>query len=191
MPNIVLAELKTELDINEAGQDALLQDKIDAAITYIEQETLRVFVAVSAARYYQVESISRYDSSELRLDGDIVTVTELLNADSAATEILAANYWLLDRNLGPPYRAILLDSTQHWQFDQDEWVKVTGTWGYSADCPADVKAAQLHMAAFLYRQKDSQVFVTTAIPEQGVIQIPQGIPATVTRVIGKYRRRIF
>ncbi len=197
-----LAEAGTAINITDAGtgthtiwhapEDSTnLSNAINAAITYIEEKTEQVFVAVSATRYYRVSSINRFDSSELQLDGWITDVTVLLNADSANTPILAANYWLLDRNLGPPFRAILLDSTQHWQFDQDEWVSVTGTWGYSDACPADVFEAQLLLAALMYRQASSQVFDVTAIPEQGVIQIPKGIPATVVQVIGKYLRRIF
>jgi len=197
-----LATAGTAINITDAGTGTHtiwratadtdnLTRALNASINYIEEKTERVFVAVSAARYYQREAINRYDSSELQFDGDIVTVTELLNADSSNTEIVAANYWLLDRNLGPPYRAIRIDSTQSWQFDQDEWVSVTGTWGYSTACPADVKEAQLLLAALMYRQASSQVFDITAMPEQGVIQIPKGIPGTVKEVISKYLRRIF
>jgi hypothetical protein len=189
--NIVDAGTGTHTIWRAPEDSTNLSNAINAAINYIEEKTLRVFVAASATRYYQVDAINWDDSRELQLDGDIVTVTELLNADSANTEILAANYWLLDRNLGPPYRAIRIDSTQHWQFDQDEWVSVTGTWGYSAACPADVFEAQLLLAALMYRQASSQVFDITAIPEQGVIRIPKGIPATVVEVIDKYQRRIF
>ena len=78
----------------------------------------------------------------------------------------------------------------YWEWDTDYWVSVTGTWGYSATCPDDVRRACLVLAAYYYRQKDSQVFDVTAIPEAGVITIPQGIPATVTRVIAKYRKHI-
>lgn len=197
-----LATAGTAIDITDAGtgthtiwrapeDSSNLERALKASITYIEEKTERVFVAVAGVRYYQREAINRYDSHELQLDGDIVTVTELLNADSANTEIEAANYWLLDRNLGPPYRSVRIDSTQSWQFDQDEWVSVTGTWGYSAACPADVVEAQLLLAALMYRQASSQVFDITAMPEQGVIQIPKGIPNTVREVISKYLRRIF
>jgi len=32
------------------------------------------------------------------------------------------------------------------------------------------------------------VFDVTAIPDAGVITIPQGIPATVTRIIDRYKK---
>jgi hypothetical protein len=191
MPYIVLADLKRELNIIEADHDALMQDKIDAAEHYITQMT-RQFEAVTNTRYYDDSAIDPEDSSILHLDEDLVTCTELLNADSANTEIVAADYWLLDRNLGPPYRAIKLDSSVYWQFDLDEWVSVTGTWGYSANTDEmhDVREATIKLAAYLYRSKDSQVFNTVAIQDHGTLTIPQGIPQTVRALISKYRKRI-
>jgi hypothetical protein len=96
----------------------------------------------------------------------------------------------MDRNLGPPYHWIKLYSNTgvYWQWDVDEWVSVTGTWGYSATAPADIVRATTVLAAYLYRQKDSQVFDVTAVPEAGVITIPSGIPATVMKIIGRYKR---
>jgi hypothetical protein len=119
-------------------------------------------------------------------------VTALLNGDTANTAITTANYWLLDRNLGPPYHWIKLYSNTgvYWQWDPDEWVSVTGTWGYSATPPGDIVRACLVCAAFFYKSKDSQVFETTAIPEAGVITIPQGIPVTTRRIIERYKRYI-
>jgi hypothetical protein len=78
----------------------------------------------------------------------------------------------------------------YWQFDIDCWVSVTGTWGFSATCPDDVRRACLVLAAYYFRQKDSHLYDVTAIPEAGVITIPAGIPATVTKVIAKYRKNI-
>jgi hypothetical protein len=108
------------------------------------------------------------------------------------TLISNTEYWLHPRNLGPPYHGIRLktDSSDYWIFDTDYFVSVNGFWGYSLVAPADIKRACTVLAAFFYKQKDSQVFDTTAIPEAGVITIPQGIPATVTRVIERYKRYI-
>jgi hypothetical protein len=88
-----------------------------------------------------------------------------------------------------PYHAIRLtqNGSSYWQFDTDYEVSVTGTWGYSTTPPADIKRAVTVLAAYYYHQKDTHLFDVTAIPEAGVITIPAGIPATVTKVIGKYR----
>jgi len=190
MAYIELADLRSYIGIDALGDDPLLQEAIKAAQTYIESQTNRVFEAATLTKYYERDALDDEDSTLLHLGTDCVTVTTLLNGDSSATEILVANYWLLNRNLGPPYHWIKLKSNVgvYWQWDTDYWVSVTGTWGYSATPPEDIKAACTHLAAFYYRQKDSQVFDVTAIPDAGVITIPQGIPATVTRIINRYKR---
>jgi hypothetical protein len=53
-----------------------------------------------------------------------------------------------------------------------------------------VKRATTRLAAFYYRQKDSQIFDTTAIPEAGVITIPAGLERTFERLTEKYKRYI-
>lgn len=108
------------------------------------------------------------------------------------TPIAKKDFWLVPRNTAPPYHGIQLKSNTgvYWDWDTDFWVSVTGTWGYSTTVPGDIKTACLHLAAFYYRSKDVQVWDVTAIPEAGVITIPQGIPATVDRILGRYRRLI-
>jgi hypothetical protein len=190
MAYIKREELKNYLRVSEAGDDTLLDAAIDGAQSYIESTTNRKFTAETATRYYLKEALDNNDSTLLHLDADNLTITQLLNGDSSNTEVTSSNYWLMDRNLGPPYHWIKLYSNTgvYWQWDVDEWVSVTGTWGYSATAPADIVRATTVLAAYLYRQKDSQVFDVTAVPEAGVITIPSGIPATVMKIIGRYKR---
>ena len=82
-----------------------------------------------------------------------------------------------------------IDSSYSWEFDTDYWVSVAGTWGYSATPPDDIIHACIRLAAYYYRQKDAQVFDTTAMPEQGVITVPQGIPRDVKLILEPYIRQ--
>jgi hypothetical protein len=106
------------------------------------------------------------------------------------TPIAATDYWLMPRNLGPPYHGIKLKSNEdvYWQWDPDDLVSVTGTWAYSTTVPFSIRRACTILAAYFYRQKDAQQFQTTAIVESGAIAIPQGIPATVDRILKRYRK---
>ncbi len=128
------------------------------------------------------------------MDRDLLTITTLTNGDDASTVIPNTEYWLTDanggRNYGPPYHGIRLkvDSTYSWEFDTDYWVSVLGTWGYSTTAPNDIVHACIRLAAYYYRQKDAQVFDVTAMPEQGQMVIPQGIPRDVERLLGPYVR---
>jgi len=187
MSYIEVGELKDYLGITETTDDALIGDAIADAVDYIERETHRVFTATTLTKYYGREALDPCNSKLLHLDDDLLTITTLTNGDSSSTAITSADYTLLPRN-STPYHAILLttNGSSYWQFDTDYWVSVAGTWGYTATPPGDIKRATTVLAAYYYHQKDSQVFDTTAIPEAGVITIPAGIPATVTRIIGKY-----
>ena len=185
------------LDIGITTDDLLLGESIEAAQKYIDGQTNRRFEAETKTRYYEREDRDRWNSRLLNVfDDDLLTVTTLTNGDSSSTEIVTANYWPVSskgkRNLGPPYHGILLktDISDYWEWDTDYWVEVTGTWGYSATVPADILEAAKTLTAYLFRAKDSQVFETTAIVESGAVVIPQGIPATVDRVIHRYKRRI-
>jgi len=186
-----LGDLRGYLDIVDASDDAILQEALDDAKAWIDGYTNRVFEAVTQTRYYQRDAIYWRGKHLLVVDRDLLTITTLTNGDADATAIPATEYWLWPRN-DTPYWGIRLetDSAYDWEFDTDYWVSVAGTWGYSATCPDDIRRAALHLAAFFYRQKDSQVFVTTAMPEAGVITIPQGIPATVMRVVERYQKHL-
>ena len=133
-------------------------------------------------------------TSALAIAGTAITLTDdgtgTHSITFGGTLISNTNYWLQPRNLGPPYHGIQLkrNTGVYWEWDTDYWVSVTGTWGYSTTAPGDIKMACLHLAAFYYRKASAQVFDVTAIPDAGVITIPQGIPATVGRIINRYKR---
>lgn len=193
MAYVTLAQLKAYADIAAAVDDTLLTNAIESAVSYIEATTNRKFDGASEAattRYFDETAIDWRNGQILNFDTDLLSVTTLLNADAPQTPILPAEYWLLDRNLGPPYRAVQLLSEGSWIFDVDVWVELDGVWAYSTTVPHDVRQAALALSEYLYRQRDSQTFDVTAITQSGEMIIPQGIPATVDRIIQKYRRRI-
>jgi hypothetical protein len=196
MAYATLESLKTYRGIAAATvtDDDLLRDLLERASRAIDMYTARTFVGVTATRYYERGSLS--DSGFiLRLDKDLISVTTLTNGDSAGTAIPNTEYWLTDaeggRNYGPPYQAIRLkiDSTYSWEFDTDYWVSVAGVWGYSLEPPDDITHWTIRLAAYYYAQKDAQVFDVTAVPEAGILQIPQGIPRDVKVGLGPYMRQ--
>ena len=193
MAIIELGDLRGHLDIDLTDENPLLQEAIEAAQAYIESQTNRTFEAATDTRYYDRSALDPHNSRLLNLyNDDLLTVTTLTNGDSSSTAIAATNYWLVPRNDGPPYHGILLktDISDYWEFDTDYWVTVAGTWGYSTSPPYDIRRACITLASYLYRAKDSALWETTAIVESGAIAIPQGIPATVDRIIQRYKRHL-
>ena len=182
-----VALLKSYLGISGSGDDTLLGLLLDRATIAIESHTGWVFEAATATRYFDSEAVEGY---VLWVGGDLVGVITLTNGDDDGTVIVPADYRLLPRNEGPPYYGIqmLVDTTTTWEFDVDGEVSVLGAWGYSASPPDDIVDACVRWAAFKYRQKDAQVFDVIAVPDAGIITIPQGIPADVKLILDKYPR---
>lgn len=182
------ADLKAYLGVASTSDDTLLSTLIGAASAIIDAETCRKFSAETTTRYYTRDSIDVDDLNLLHLDSDLLSVTTLKNG--AGETITSSYYWLLPRNAGPPYHQIRLktNSVYAWSFDTDGEISVAGTWGYSTTPPDDIVQACKRLAGYLYRLKDSQVFDVTAMPEQGVITLPKGIPQDVKIILAKYRK---
>ncbi|RLC82299.1 MAG: hypothetical protein DRJ03_19235 [Chloroflexi bacterium] len=194
------ADAGTAINLTDAGtgthtiqkavnDDTLLGQLLDRATSAIESYTGWIFEAASDTRYFDSDAV---EDSVLWVGGDLVSITTLTNGDDDGTEISSDDYRLLPRNDGPPYHAIqmLSDTTTTWEFDVDGEVSILGSWGYSASPPDDIVHACIRLAAYFYRQKDAQVFDVTAIPDAGVIQIPQGIPADVRLILSRYPRYV-
>ncbi len=186
--------VKQYLGISAATDDTLIEALIARAQKAIESYCHRQFEAQTGTRYYRQADVGTEDLLEqgvydiLYLDADLLSVTTLTNGDG--TEIPSSGYWLDPRNSGPPYWYIVLKSPYSWTFDTDGEISVSGTWGYALAAPEDIVHATVRLAAYYYRQKDAQVFDTTAAPELGVITVPQGLPADVRILLEPYRRLI-
>ena len=192
MAYIDVEDLRAYLGISETTDDDLLTEAVEDAQSYIESQTNRRFEANTETRYFGRASRDPHNRTILHLDTDLISVTTLTNGDSSGTEITSANYWLLPRNEGPPYHQIQLKTniSSYWEWDTDYWVSVLGSWGYSSTPPGDIVRACTALAGYFYRQKDAQMYDVTAVVESGAMVIPQGIPATVTRILDRYKRYI-
>jgi hypothetical protein len=185
-----LADLKSELGIaaTTTTDDTLLRNKLDRATEGIRRATGRRFEAYTDTRYYESDAVDGY---ELIVGEDLLTVTsDITNGDTAGTAIASTEYWLIDRNEGPPYYAIRLkaNSIYSWEVDPDYFITVTGTWGWSATPPADIEQACLRWASWLYHLKDSPVYETTIFPESGAMVIPRGLPQDIVDALKPYKR---
>lgn len=183
-----LTQVKDYLGVSTTVvDDNLLGDLISRAEGLIDAYTGRKFEAATETRYYTVDDT---DGQDLLLYGeDLLTVTKLTNGDGV--EILSSNYRLFPRNDNPKW-VIRLDESQSWSWsDGDSEVSVAGTWGYSTTAPADIEHACVRLTAFLYRQKDNSADLDRPlITGDGVTIMPTNLPADVTRLLDRYKRRI-
>jgi hypothetical protein len=185
-------ELKTYLKITTAGDDALLTALISYSQRYIEQQTHRVFEA--SADTTRLFSFADANGRELFFDHDICSITTVItDYDGDATTIPATDYVTMPRNMTPYYGIKIKSSSSYdWDYtdDEEDAIAITGKWAYSVTAPYDIKHACLRLAGYFYKQRDAQVFDVTAIPDAGVIQIPQGIPSDVKIIIDNYTRKV-
>jgi len=181
-------DVKDYLGISGSGDDTLINGLIRAAQAAIETHTNRVFeVTSNSTRYY--DAIGEHiKDGVLYLDDDLCEVNSVTNGDGNA--IASSKYTTLPRNDTPYYAIRLLsDSDTLWEYG-DEWmdaIEISGKWGYSTQAPNDVRQACIRLAAFYYRQKDSQLADVTAIEAGTVIRTP-AMPADVKSILGPYRR---
>ena len=176
-------------DIPDGTQKTLIVNAIANAETAIDNYTRRNFVGTTGTVYY-----SRFDEWRVRTGGALYLHTDLI----APVEIQLGNsqniplgsIWLEPRDAGPPYRIVRLRSTYVWQWNTDQDMFISGTWGYSTAAPADIQQATLRYAVYLYRQKDAAGYQDVAgFDQAGQQTFVQGIPQDVRYLLSVYRSR--
>jgi hypothetical protein len=183
------ALVKTYLGVAGAGDDTLLGTLVTRAQAIIDAYCGRAFEAsTNTIRYF--DAIKDTDGRTLRFDVDCASINTVTNGDS--TPVLAASYVTSPRSTGPYYAITLLASKGlYWTYstDPENAIAVSAKWAYAAAAPDDIVHAATRLAAYMYRQKDAQVFDVTASPELGVMTVPQGIPKDVTVALAPYRKK--
>ena len=187
-----VSNLRNYLGVSATTDDKLLDILIDRAQGTIDAYCGRKFEStVDATHMFTVGRDT--DGRLLYLDDDLAQITSVVtNADAVTpVTIVAADYVTHPRNV-TPYHAIELlsscSSSWTYQTDPQNGIEITGRWAWAVTAPAEIVHACTRLAAYFYRQKDAGVFDTTAIPDAGIIQIPQGIPRDVVVILKPYIR---
>ncbi len=190
MSYCTVTELKSYLNITNTGDDALLATLIARAQALIDRHTGRVFEATSDTTQY-MDADSDVDGVLLWLPDDLCAITTVTNGD--ATTVTTTDYVTQPRN-STPYYALKLKASSEiswtWDTTPENAISILGRWAYSLTAPADIVQACIRWAAYLYRQRDANVFDVTADPAMGTITVPQGIPRDVEQMLKPYLRSV-
>ena len=184
-------QLREYLGITGTTDDGLLYRLLKSAEEYIEKDRGYSFeVSSDTTRYFTVGVDT--DGAILNFDAWCAAITTVTNnADGTIETITSTYYTTLPRNIGP-YHGIKLKSSSNYSWtyssDPEGGISVAGKWGWSTTPPDDIKQCCIRLAGYYYRQKDAGVFDTTAIPDAGVIQVPQGVPRDVRIILDNYPR---
>ncbi len=190
MAYLTLAVLKNYLSVDAAEQseDTTLQLSLDAAQAAIERWTSRKFeTPFDTTHVVNIQDHLTFSDgpyAKLWLDAECCQLTQVLNGDSVTVIPLSAVV-TFPRNL-TPFQAIQLRN-YYWGFGQWGDIQILGRWGYSITPPADIVQATKRLAAYFYKQKDSQVFDVTVDTATGQVTVPKGIPADVRAIVDSYR----
>ena len=184
--------IRTYLGITTTGDAVLLATLISRAQAAIDTYTQRTFEhsTVGVTRYFTVgqDTYGRV----LMLDADLSAIDAVItDADGTPTTVSSTEYFIVPRSTKPYHEIRLLGSTtKSWTYtnNPENGVYITGKWSYSTVAPDDIVHACVRLTAYYFRQKDAQVFDVTAIPDAGVITMPQGMPADVKLLLAPYRR---
>lgn len=186
------SSLKTYLGVPSADDDALLTTLIARAQALIDEFTRRTFEAsADSTRYFDAEADVSEDSRTLYLDEDLCTLTSVTNGD--ATSVTLSNLVKEPRNRTPWFALTFKQNSDEvwtWNTTPENSIAVVGKWAYSATPPDDIVHACIRLAAYLYRQKDTQggnPDRVTVTPE-GLIDMPAGLPRDVRDILANYRR---
>ena len=188
------SDVRLYLGVDGLGDDELLTALIARAQQVIDTHTHRTYQASSnSTRNFTVGEDN--EGATLWFDEDICSITTVTtDADGGATVISSTEYVTLPRNETPYYAIrIKASSSNTWTYstDPEGGITVAGKWGYSTSPPDDIVQACIRYSAYLYRQKDAQVFDVTAVPDAGVITVPQGIPKDVELLLEPYIKRVY
>ena len=184
------SDLKAYLGLTGTADDALLLSCMQRAQSWVDTHCDQVFEAsADTTRYF--DAVEDVADAVLNLDYPLAAITSITNGDGVA--VAAGEYVTEPRNHTPYHRIRLLGSKgKSWAWstagDAENAITIVGKWAYSTSAPPAIVQACVRLAAYMYRQKDSQVFDVTADAETGQLIIPKGIPADVKQILMPYRR---
>lgn len=188
------ALVKTYLNVTSSNDDTLITTLIARAQALIDEFTRRTFEAsADSTRYFDAERDVSADSRTLFLDEDLCALTSIVNGDGTAVTL--TNLVKEPRNRTPWFALTFkLNSDEVWTWDEtpENSIEVTGKWAYSTAAPDDIVHACIRLAAYLYRQKDTQSGNpdrVTVTPE-GLIDMPAGLPKDIRDILTNYRRQV-
>lgn len=194
---ITLAEMKASLSesamATNSGDDAVMEDIIEAASRHIDNETRRRFYSSSAdeTRYYQTSNPSRV------FVDDLLTVTTLKTDQDGdrtyETTWLTTDYDLMPANaalVGEPYTYIEITPLGVERFPRyTKGIQIVGTFGYASSAPDDIKQACTLISVSLYQARRGMGAEGVAqVTGAGVVITPRDVPQMAQKII-EFRRK--
>ena len=185
---VTKGDLKEFLGISNNNDDNLLDSLIDKAQTRINAYTNKVFESATATSHYFTFGRDT-DGRTLYFDNYLASADDLVVTNGDGTVVASNQFVFLPSNQFPAIAIKLkTNATVAWTYNDtvEDCISVEGHWSYTESPPDDIVLATLRYSAYLYRQKDSQVFDQTSTNELGTITIKSGMPNDVKEILDRY-----
>ena len=195
-------QVKDYRSVDKDVHDDLLTALIERATAIIDKVVGYSFEPITETRYFSSDALiydagnNAFDYSQnawqrsarqlLRLDKPLRSFTPFTNGD--ATVLDPSKYRLYPLNAMPAWGLTAVGGN-HFLFEEDQLVSITGVWGKYTTPPADIVHDCIRLTSFLYVQRSSQVFDVLAEPAAGVVTIPVGLPKDVWLSLKSYRTK--
>ena len=177
----------------DAGDDAVIEEIIEAVSRYIDGQTGRKFWATGAdeVRYYTAECAGYL------YVGDFVSVTSIEidedNSRTYPTTLDTSDYDLLPYNASletQPYRYIEIAPNSSFVFPTyRKAIKITGKFGWNAP-PRDIVEACNDIARSVYRRRFGEnVNAATNVTAAGITVTPRDLSDFSRRTLLSYQRK--
>jgi hypothetical protein len=190
------AELKAYMNITASSDDTQLGYAVTRAQAMVDQVTHRTFEAsADTTRTYTPllfnDGGDLMDYDTLYLGADLYSLTSITNGDGNAVTL--TDVVLLPSNVKPVYGIKIkrgVNLAWNYTTSPENAVSVTGKFAYSLTAPADIIAATLRIAAYLYRQREGTPDSDRAIlSADGMVLASPQIPKDVVTLLRPYVRR--
>ncbi|MCO5189351.1 MAG: hypothetical protein M9928_21730 [Anaerolineae bacterium] len=193
-----ISDFKDYRTITNDDDNVVIAAIAEAAEGWLNREAGTVIVTDATSTRYIDATGLHIEGRTLWLShvGDCAEITEITNGDGATVD--SADYIMTPRAVSwsdPTIRKVTLKASSGlvWTYDDDpeQAIAVEGYWSvYKKDSvPAEILGLMRELVNFGYTKRDSQVFDTVAIPEAGVVTIPDGFPRSAGRIVKTLRNR--
>jgi len=196
MAYISTADLKSYMNITASSDDTQIGNAVTRAQAMVDSVTHRTFEAAADTTRTYTPLLLNYngdlmDNDTIYLSADLFSLTSITNGDGNSVSL--NDIVLLPSNVKPAYGIKIKRGVNlAWNYvtSPENAISVTGKFAYSQTAPADVVAATLRIAAYLYRQREGTPDSDRAIlSADGMVLAAPQIPKDVMSILRTYVRR--
>lgn len=194
MAYCTVQQVRREIITERSTDNALIEDAIGQASDYIDRITETTFeVTEDSSRFFQIGKDT--SGALLKINQPLCALTSVTNGNgdaiaSSAYQVLPID-WQANGDLITGIR-LTRSGLVKWRYTtyvEEDLIEVVGRWGYSTTVPPLIERAAIRLSTFFYKQRESGVLDTIAVPESGIIQTPIGFPREVKLMLRQFTQK--